>query len=546
MFLRLSLSLSALLAASTALAEDFQAKAPISAVTVYPQGAQVTREVTLDLPAGAHRVLLPAPGADLWNSPPRVRAGEGTAIGALNLLAGHVSDPETVYLPLQAAALAALEAAKEALDAARDRQAAKQAELAAAEARLGFLSSVSGAALESLAPQALSETAAMIGQETARARAEIAAARPALRALEDEIEDLKDAHAQARRDLDALSPPEGPVDMLAISVERAEPGPATLEIREFVRDAGWQPTYDLRLTRGEAPALELARKVMLAQETGEPWLDVDLVLSTADPFAQIDATDPYPNRAVIRPEGRLMRSATEKMAGDAMEEAPAMAEPSPIMATGQLAADGITVTYAYPRKVSIPALGDGLILELDRFELDPEVTLRATPRHDDTAFIMAEFTNATGEPLLPGTAALYRDGTYVGAADLDMIPAGGEETVSFGAMEGIRLDWRALRTDTGDTGLVARKDEREEALEFSVENLTGKTEEVLTLFALPFSEQEDLKIRTTTRPEPDETDYDKERGVGAWRLTLGPGEKQTVRVDVTLSWPEDHELYWSP
>ena len=546
MFQHLFVALPALLAAAGAWAADFQMAAPVSAVTVYPQGAQVTRRITLDLPAGAHRVLLPAQGVDLWNSPPRVRAGAGAAIGALNLLAGHVSDPETVYLPRQAAALAALEAAEQALEAARDRQAAKQAELAAAEARLAFLSSVSGGALETLSPEALTGTAAMIGQETARARAEIAAARPALRALEDEIEALKTAHAQARRDLDALSPPEGPVDMLAISVEQAEAGPATLEIREFLRNAGWKPAYDLRLTRGEAPALELARKVMLAQKTGEPWLDVELVLSTADPFAQIEPTDPYPNRAVIRPEGRLARGAPEKMAGDAMEEAPAMAEPSAIMATGQLAADGITVAYTYPRKVSVPALGDGLILELDRVELDPEVTLRATPRHDATAFIMAEFTNTTAEPLLPGTAALYRDGTYVGSTDLEMIPAGGEETVSFGAMEGIRLDWRALRTDTGDTGIVRRKDERVEALEFSVENLTAKTEEVLTLFALPFSEQEDLKIRTTTRPEPDETDYGKDRGVGAWHLTLKPGEKQTVRVDVTLSWPEDQELYWRP
>ncbi|WP_212523816.1 DUF4139 domain-containing protein [Actibacterium sp. MT2.3-13A] len=546
MFARLSLSLAALLAAGHALAGDFQTTAPIRAVTVYPQGAQLTREITLELPAGTHRVLLPAPGADLWHSPPRVRAGEGTAIGALTLLGGHVADAETVYLPQQAAALAALEAAEDALDDARDRQAAKQAELAAAEARLTFLSSVSGGALENLAPEALSQTAAMIGQETARARTEIAALRPALRALAEEIEDLEGARAQARRDLDALSPPEGPVDMLAIAVEQVAAGTATLEIREFVQDAGWAPAYDLRLTRGAAPGLELARKVVLAQETGEPWLDVDLALSTADPFAQIEPTDPYPNRAVIRPKGQLLRGAPEKMAGDAMEAAPAMAEPAPIVAAGTLAADGITVTYSYPRKVSIPALGDGLILELDRFALDPEVTLRATPRHDDTAFIMAEFTNTTGEPLLPGSAALYRDGTYVGAADLDMIPAGGDETVSFGAMEGIRLDWRALRTDTGDTGIVARKNAREEALEFSVENLTGKAEEVLTLFALPFSEQEDLKIRTTTRPEPDETDYDKDRGVGAWRLTLAPGEKRTVRVDVALNWPDDQELYWQP
>ncbi len=87
---------------------------------------------------------------------------------------------------------------------------------------------------------------------------------------------------------------------------------------------------------------------------------------------------------------------------------------------------------------------------------------------------------------------------------------------------------------------------REQALEFSVENLTSEVEVVETLFALPFSEQEDLEIGAAARPAPDLIPDDDKRGVGQWNLELSAGEKASVRISVGMTWPEGFELFWRP
>ena len=66
-----TVSLLALIAASPALADEVFSQAPVSAVTVYPQGAEMTLRATVDLPAGEHRVFLPYAGVDDLTALPR-------------------------------------------------------------------------------------------------------------------------------------------------------------------------------------------------------------------------------------------------------------------------------------------------------------------------------------------------------------------------------------------------------------------------------------------------------------------------------------------
>jgi uncharacterized protein (TIGR02231 family) len=159
---------------------------------------------------------------------------------------------------------------------------------------------------------------------------------------------------------------------------------------------------------------------------------------------------------------------------------------------------------------------------------------------------MAEFTNNTPEPFLPGQASVSRDGVFVGRIPFALIPAGAKAEVSFGALEGLQLDYTMLDNNTGDRGFLTTSSTRNQQMEFSVENLLNSTETVQTVFALPFAEQEDLSVKVRTAPDPDETDFEKRRGVSVWSLDLGPGEKKTVRVTVDMDWPDGQELFWQP
>ena len=203
---------------------------------------------------------------------------------------------------------------------------------------------------------------------------------------------------------------------------------------------------------------------------------------------------------------------------------------------------GETVTYHYPASVDIRDGVDDLRLSLDEKTLPMEVLAEAAPLSDETAYRIAEGTNATGEILLPGNATLFADGAVVGQTWLPMVAAGDEMTLGFGPIEGIRVSRRMPDTMEGDHGILTKSNERREVVEIEVNNLTGQDWPMRVIDRVPYSEQEDLKITTKVEPPASETDYDHKRGVLAWRFDLPAGAEKMLRTETTLRWPTDKTL----
>jgi len=68
-----------------------------------------------------------------------------------------------------------------------------------------------------------------------------------------------------------------------------------------------------------------------------------------------------------------------------------------VMASAKGAAEenGITVTYSYPRPVSLGSDGTMALLDIDDAHLEAKVALFAVPRIDETAFLVASASNTT-------------------------------------------------------------------------------------------------------------------------------------------------------
>ncbi|WP_456391365.1 DUF4139 domain-containing protein [Profundibacter sp.] len=535
---------------ATAMADDFTAPLRATQATVYPQGANVTYHAMVDLTAGSHRILLPYQAAEYGESAPQIKVVDGVRIGAINYLTGVTYDQDALLNSEQRAAKQALEAAEDAVQAGEVDIRQLQLKLAALETQTGFLGSISGAEMGAVDVAQLRAVSEMILAESEAAIAKRLTLEAGLRKMADAQQERIDAHARAKRDFSRLSPPTGSGDMMAITVDVASPVAADFEIKRTIREARWSVDYDFRLTYGDAPTLNVERKVIVIQDTGQAWSNIDLILSTASPFSQAAPSDAGQNRAWMEkpmPVGKLSR--TQSLALPMMEDEVVYVEEAVMADDGFMAATsalkGLSLRYIYPRKVTLET-GKQAQLTLDSFDLPVETSLLAIPRRDETAFVMAAITNDTSEPLLPGAATFYRDGDFIGRDSIDMIPAGGTHDLAFGSMEGIRLTYTSLRHETGDSGIIATTNTREDTVEFSVENLTGKQQDVRTLFALPYSEQEDLVLSTRIRPNPSETDVDDIRGVAAWDMQIGAGQTQKTRVTTTLDWPKGFDLYWYP
>ncbi|MEZ5799009.1 MAG: DUF4139 domain-containing protein [Paracoccaceae bacterium] len=324
---------------------------------------------------------------------------------------------------------------------------------------------------------------------------------------------------------------------LSIAIDSAQAGETTLTVTHYISDAGWRPFYELDLTRRPDPALRLDRSVLVTQYSGEDWAGVDLTLSTSRPSDQAAPSPLWPELRSIAPEEPPVAYDTamteERMAAGA---APVMeAAPAPI--TAAAAIEGDTVVYIYPRKVDVASGVEDLRLPLDRLDLTPTVEARAVPRWDDSAFVMARFVNAD-EPILPGQALIFREGVLVGGADLPLIAPGEETELAFGALDSLRIRRDMPVRTGGETGILTTSNEQSEQVVITVENLGDESWPLRVLDQVPYSEQTDLEVEVTASPEPSERDVEARRGILAWDMTLAAGEKQTITLGYTLTWPE--------
>ena len=55
---------------------------------------------------------------------------------------------------------------------------------------------------------------------------------------------------------------------------------------------------------------------------------------------------------------------------------------------------------------------------------------------------------------------------------------------------------------------------------------------------VPYSEQQDLVVKTEISPQPTSTDEDGQRGLLTWESELAAGAKQEISLGYTLSWPD--------
>ncbi|EAQ03759.1 hypothetical protein OB2597_10966 [Pseudooceanicola batsensis HTCC2597] len=526
-------------------AEDFVVSSRVTAATVFPQGATLTRVATVSVPAGRHRILVQdMPVID----PAALR------VAAPGLTVGPIRYRDDYVPPRDPAETAALEAAREevrarerAVEAARDAVAAIRIEADAARARIAFLDGIGQSdGLAQADPERLRDLVALIGEVGLEARRAVQAAETRARAAEQDVKDALEDLAKAQQALKALDTEAQDRAFLAIEVQAETAAEGAMTLTYSTGSASWQPTYDLRLTTGEAPDLMIGRGAYVRQSTGDNWTDIALTLSTVQPSGQQVPGEVWPwLRQIFDPGQPPMPAPLVRGSASMASEMATKDMASPVAEEVQAAAsfDGLSVTYSYPDPVSVATAADAVKIALGEISLEPEIFARAVPLADRTAFLNAGFTNNSGELILgTGDARFFLDGTFVGQRHLDLIAEGDDAEISFGPIEGLRLERVVRDRQQGDRGVITRSNEQDEEVEITLRNLTGRDWTVRLRDRVPYSEQEDLDITWEARPAPTETDVEGRRGVLEWRFDMAPGEDTEIVLTHRLRWPEDQVL----
>ena len=111
---------------------------------------------------------------------------------------------------------------------------------------------------------------------------------------------------------------------------------------------------------------------------------------------------------------------------------------------------GFQALYAIPGRVSVDNTGTAKNVRIGTQEIEAQLSARAVPKLDPTAYLTAGFTLNGESPLLPGTAMLYRDGVFMGQGWLPLLSPGEETRLGFGADDLVKVKRQEVKRERGE------------------------------------------------------------------------------------------------
>lgn len=528
--------------------------APITAVTVYPDRALVTRTARVDLAAGPAEIVVEGlPGALVDAS---VRAtGRGAIpvrLTGVDVSREHLARPDDTRVRALEAEIRSLGDADRRL---RD-------EIQAVQSLRGYLQSVQARATE---PPKEVQTHRIDVEGIRGVYAFLAESLTGVSKRQRDAEaarrDLQERLQKLQRELSEVRAPAAELrKTVSVSLEAARPGAFELQIAYMVPGAAWKPAYETRalLDTGE---VELTYGARVAQQTGEAWEGVALALSTARPAvgAHAPGLDPWVVRLAASPRSAAKAAEVERESLAGAVRAQVAPGPPPgdgpdakdggagrtlqeqaVAATADVVAGGPSVVFKIARPAHVPndRREHKTTVAVERFKA--EFSFLAVPRRSPFAYLVARVKPGGDLPLLAGPVEVFREGDYIGRSRIDAVAPRQGFNLHLGVDEGIAVRREEVVRERGEGGVFGKSQRTRFAYEIVVENFKRTAETITVMDQVPVAQDQDIEVGSVRlSQEPTER---TEQGILKWTLKLAPQEKKLIRVEFTVSHPADKPI----
>ncbi len=521
------------------------ATAKITAVTVYPDRALTARQATLTLKPGSYVVIFDNLPVLLEDDSVRVE-GKGSAavtIAGLEIKRAFLAESGEERVKALDEEIRTLEQRSAVLEAKKSGLAAQKAFLESIRVAWGERISKELAGGRPTAAE-LQEAATLIGNGITKIQEQTLALAGEQQTLRNKIDALRRQRDESIGSLQQES------KSVEVTLDVAREGSLTLTLTTLLPQAGWVPTYDVRLG-ADAKSATLTFRALVRQQTGEDWNAVDVTLSTARPATGGTPPELSPwHIALFRPqpsrsEERLFRAAAAPAMLSKMAEYSADAagideliEAEAAVATAQLSDELTSVSFHIPRPLDIPADGSEQGSVVAQAELPVSMTFLAVPKLTPAVFLKAEMVNQGAYPLLPGKVNTFAGNTYTGSAQLRKVAAGETFDLFFGSDDQLTVKREELKQHK-EAGVFG-SNRASYRYRIEVQNLRKEAVTVTLRDQLPLADDAEIKItleEPTLKPEEVRDD-----GRITWQLPLRAGEKKELSFGIVVEYPKEREV----
>lgn len=323
-----------------------------------------------------------------------------------------------------------------------------------------------------------------------------------------------------------------------------------LEVSYIVNSAGWFASYDIRTTEINKP-IQLVYKANVSQTTGIDWENVNVTLSSGNPMVNGDKPNLEPwymsiyNANEIMGAYRLQQSnvSERKDKREASYAEDRSLEPdgaifnAEIGYTSQLTESEeslVSAEFKISIPYDIPSNGEAYEVEIQRNDINSDYSYYAAPSIETTAFLLSRLTDCSELNLLPGDANVFFQGSFVGSSFLDPYSTDDTLDVSLGKDKNIIISREKMEEFCKSSTFGGNK-KTTRAYKIAVKNNKSTSVSIKVEDQIPISQQNDINV---TVGEINDGNLNEKTGIITWELNLAPGETKEVSFSFEVKHPK--------
>ncbi len=502
-------------------------KSNASEVTIFLNGAQVLREVSVQIPAGESILRLESLSPYINQNSIQVRANRGLTILSVNYELNHLAKTESSL---------ELENLKKKLEQIQEQLILEKANLSIVLHEISFLQKNRKVAGEntSLTVTALQQAAEYYGKTLTALKLKEIEKNKVIKKISEQEELLK---RQIQEWMQDKNIPSG-----EIAIKTHSPAATTynLVLTYVVNNAGWTPSYDIRAQSINQP-LTIAYKANVTQNTRENWKNIKLRLSSANPNLSGSAPklNPYHLR-YPRPISAIsnklqMRAATVQIVNDNLD---LREEASFTTAPTQFIENQTTVEFEIGTPYTINSDGKEYSVDMNIIELPASYQYYSVPKLDKDAFLIAKVTEWEKHNLLEGEANIFFEETFVGKTFLDLNNAKDTLELSLGRDKNISITREKIKEFTTKQ-FIGSKQEEEISWLITVKNNKNIEANILIADQVPLSTIEEIEVSIKNISQGV---HNNQTGEIQWELNLKPLETKVITLTYRVKYPKNRSL----
>jgi len=342
----------------------------------------------------------------------------------------------------------------------------------------------------------------------------------------------------------------GPIPRIVITVQANVDVKGKIDLSYIVSNAGWTPSYDI-MSDIENGKVLLNYKAQVYQNTGEKWENVLLSISTNNPYQNKTKPELHPwyisyynnyyqQPATPQPVSIVKTESLQKTSSKAEVATNYDSDEAALSASDftQVINRTISAEFAINLPYTIESNNEPHIVLISKNELNASFLYYTVPKLDNHAYLVARLTKLEELQLVPASASIFFEGSYMGETYIDPSSMSDTLNLSLGKDPNIIVKRTNLKNDVNKK-IVGNQIEQTFAYQIEVKNLKSKNVEIIVEDQIPVTQIGEIEIALLDNSK---AKYDAVTGKLEWNLKLRPNQMDVLKYKCQIKYNKEKQL----